>query len=277
MKFLLATIGIMIAGVLGYVLEPSLRFSLTGQKPAIKATAKAEPLPDATETPVPVTKPAAPSFDYSNLQPEQLPERIVLKSQTIATVLGETDTLPLPAGNKVKPTRIDGDFVHFSVAGTAQGKVAIDQTDLVEQLIANPPAPVSAPPPVVPPVDPTPAPAPEPLPEKEPEVVTQPQPQPMPAPEPAPAPVASSLSPDQIVTLMQNSIRSGQIKEFTFNQVQSWKGAESEEVNGETFQTGLVAYKAETIFGVKSIQAKAMIQNGKVVRWIWPTSGLEIE
>ena len=76
---------------------------------------------------------------------------------------------------------------------------------------------------------------------------------------------------------MQESIRDGQIKEFKFEQVLGWKAGEKETVDGQTFQTGLVSYKAETIFGVKTIQAKALIQNGKVLRWIWPKSGMEIK
>jgi hypothetical protein len=76
---------------------------------------------------------------------------------------------------------------------------------------------------------------------------------------------------------MQESIRDGQIKEFKFEQVLGWKAGENETVDGQTFQTGLVSYKAETIFGVKTIQAKALIQKGKVVRWIWPKSGMEIK
>ena len=43
------------------------------------------------------------------------------------------------------------------------------------------------------------------------------------------------------------------------------------------YQIGAVAYKAETIFGVKTIQAKALIKDGKVQRWIWPKSGMEIK
>jgi outer membrane biosynthesis protein TonB len=196
----------------------------------------------------------------------------------VAHIEGETDALPLPAGTKVKPSRIEGSDVHFSVAGTAQGKVPVAQTNLVEQLMANPPpAPVTAPaPPVVAQKEPTPTPAVEPMPVKEPEVVTEPTKEPAPAP--APKPVASaSLSAEEIVKLMQESIRSGQIKEFTFDQVIGWKAGEEEELEGEKFQTGLAAYKAETIFGVKNIQAKALIQGGKVMRWIWPTSGLEIQ
>lgn len=75
---------------------------------------------------------------------------------------------------------------------------------------------------------------------------------------------------------MQESIRGGQIKEFRFDQVLGWKAGADETVDGEVFQTGTVSYKAETIFGVKTIQAKALIRDGKVQRWIWPKSGMEI-
>jgi len=280
MKFFLATIGIIGSGMLGYVLEPDLRFALTGQTPTapVAPVAVVTPANPAVATPAPAT--AAASYDYSTLQPNQLPDKIVLKAQAFATAPGETDALPLPAGTKVKPTRIEGSDVHFSVLGTAQGKVAVAQTNLVEQLIANPPPtptpPVAEPtPPVVTKTEPEPTPAVTPMPEKKEEVAAQPTPEP--APTPTPAATAGSLSADDIVKLMQESIRSGQIKEFTFDQVIGWKAGEDEELDGEKYQTGLAAYKAETIFGVKNIQAKAMIQGGKVIRWIWPTSGLEIQ
>ena len=79
------------------------------------------------------------------------------------------------------------------------------------------------------------------------------------------------------VTIMQQIIRNGEIKEFTFDQVLGWKPEPTETVDGQEFQTGTVSYKAETIFGVKTIQAKALIKDGKVQRWIWPKSGMEIK
>jgi hypothetical protein len=88
----------------------------------------------------------------------------------------------------------------------------------------------------------------------------------------APAPTDSD-----VVQVMQSSIDAGQIKEFTKAQVLSWTTSTDEIADGETYQIGLAAYKAETIFGIKTIQAKAMIQSGKVVRWIWPKSGMEIK
>ena len=80
-----------------------------------------------------------------------------------------------------------------------------------------------------------------------------------------------------VVTAMQNSIKAGEIKEFTFDQVLEWTPGEDETVEGEIYQTGLASYKAETIFGVKTIQAKALVKGGKVSRWIWPKSGMEIK
>ena len=76
---------------------------------------------------------------------------------------------------------------------------------------------------------------------------------------------------------MQDSIQAAQIKEFTFDQVLDWTAGPDETVDGETYQTGVASYKAETIFGVKTIQAKALIKGGKVQRWIWPKSGMEIK
>ncbi len=133
---------------------------------------------------------------------------------------------------------------------------------------------------------PEPAPAPggdseEPAPMPEPPVVPTPEPAPAPEPAPEPAaepqPVPTASGPVDVVKVMQESIRSGQIKEFTFDQVLGWKAEPEETVEGTAYQAGSVSYKAETIFGVKTIQAKALIKEGKVQRWIWPKSGMEIK
>ena len=75
---------------------------------------------------------------------------------------------------------------------------------------------------------------------------------------------------------MKASVSGGAIKEFTAEQVQAWKIGDEEVVDGETYQTGLAAYKAETIFGPKTVQAKALIKGGKVVKWIYAKTGMEI-
>ena len=117
-------------------------------------------------------------------------------------------------------------------------------------------------------------PEPPPVPEPAPEPAPAPVPEPSPAPEPAPPEAAGSAD---VVKAMQESVKAAQIKEFTFDQVLEWKAEADEIVDGETYKTGVASYKAETIFGVKTIQAKALIKGNKVQRWIWPKSGMEIK
>lgn len=148
---------------------------------------------------------------------------------------------------------------------------------------AKKPEPAPAP---VPKPDPMPVtPAPEPVPAPAPEPAPTPKPQPEPAPEPEPAadptpvapPVATTLDEQGIVKLMQDSLKAKQLKEFTFEQVHAWKGGPEEEFDGQKYQTGIAAYKADTIFGMKTIEAKALIQGGEIKKWIWSKSNLEIK
>lgn len=76
---------------------------------------------------------------------------------------------------------------------------------------------------------------------------------------------------------MKNSIQAAEIKEFNFAQVTDWKADAPETVEGQNYQTGIATYQSESPFGKKSIQAKAYILNGKVIRWIWPTSGIQLK
>jgi hypothetical protein len=281
MKLLFAFLGIAVAGISGYMFEPQLRPTLIG-KQAADAT---PPVQDSTQNDA-ATEPAKaqPAFDYSVLQPSQLPEKVVLKEAATATAPGETDSFSLTPGNKVKPIRIEGDTLVFRVVGGAEGKIAVAKTNLVEILAANPPPPpvdvpmelAVAPTPEQPPEpEPTPAPEPEPAPTPEPE----PTPAPMPEPEPEPvAPVAQSrLDADGIVALMKKNLAEGTISEFTVDQVSAWKAAEDETIDGQTYQIGIVSYKSETIFGVKALEAKALIKDGSVLRWVSPKSGLDLE
>jgi len=81
-----------------------------------------------------------------------------------------------------------------------------------------------------------------------------------------------------VVEVMKAHLRSGAIKEFSFEQVQEWKAGAAEVVGGRTYQTGLARYSAETVVGAKIIEAKALIQAGKIVRWVWSKNpGMEIK
>jgi len=177
--------------------------------------------------------------------------------------------------NQTKVRYIDAE------TGKETEKSALGETEPAPAPVTPPkPEPEPEPTPVVKnDPEPTPTPEPEPTPEPPPvadnegEKMEEPKPEPI----PEPAPTGAALGADDIVKVMQESIKAAQVKEFTFDQVLAWKAGEEETVDGSKYQTGSAAYKAETIFGVKTIQAKALIKDGKVTKWIWPNSGMEIK
>jgi hypothetical protein len=275
MKLLTNLLGMGLAGTLGYLAEPELRFNLTG-----------------------------------------VPAKVVVKSDVIVADATSGVKMTISAGSKVNLVRIDGANAIVSPGGiNVIGSIPIGETDLVTQIAARPaaadtlpsaaapslagggdsqePAATPEPPPTpepaptpAPVATPEPAPTPAPVAAPEPEAAPPSAPEPLPAPEPIPAPEpmpelgarpAPAAGPVDVVEVMKQSIQAAQIKEFTSDQVLDWKPEADEIVDGESYQTGLASYKAETIFGVKTIQAKALIKGGKVHRWIWPKSGMDIK
>ena len=301
MKWFFNFLCIAASGVLGYVAEPKLRFALTGMHLSAVELGKS--------TKVILEMPGGGAqIDLASLTPDQLPKSVYLKADVKVSDAASGVTMIFPAGNTAKLLRIEaGNAVISPGEGPFSGLIPVAQTDLFAQISANPPVNPPAPrppdvtptpppsvPPVAPPVvpvtppngdsgeppkviEPPKVPEPAPLP---PPPVPEPAPAPVPTPEPAPvvepAP-APTGNPADVVKAMQESIKAAQIKEFTFAQVLDWKADEPETTDGETYQTGLISYKAETIFGVKTIQAKALVKGDKVVRWIWPKSGMEIK
>jgi hypothetical protein len=89
----------------------------------------------------------------------------------------------------------------------------------------------------------------------------------------APAEVRVAAVP---VKVMQDSIRAAEIKEFSFAQVREWQAGADETLDDQTYQTGTVTYIAPTILGNKKLRAKALIQSGKVCRWVRSNSGIQL-
>ena len=282
MKLFSTLIGLAVAGTLGYLAEPSLRFQLTGMQPSAVEYAKSQN--------VVLRMPGgAPQIDVASLTKEQLPQRVLLNTEVKVSDTASGVTMTIPAGNRVMLVRIEhGNAVVSPSDGPFTGLVPITDTDLLQQLAANPPATVVAPvthlpiaPPLAPPVAVVAVPVTPPTGDSEEPAVKMPEPTPTPEPAPVPPPAGEPAptvtGTSDAVTAMQDSIKTAQIKEFKFDQVLGWKAEADEVVDGETYQTGVASYKAETIFGVKTIQAKALIKGGKVQRWIWPKSGMEIK
>ena len=76
---------------------------------------------------------------------------------------------------------------------------------------------------------------------------------------------------------MQNHLKGGGLKEFGFADVKGWKAGPNKELDGVILQTGMVTYTTQTLFGEKTLEAQAFISNGKVIRWVWPKSGITLD
>lgn len=277
MKAFLFILGLVAAGILGYSFEPQFRQSLTGKilgEEPVAADPVEDPAPAPVEIPV-----VTPSIDPATIPVDRLPEKVLLKAEAEIVDAASDLRMKVPAGNRMNLIRIEGSNVIISPgAGPFEGSVPIEQTDLLEQLAAMPDTPPPADPSVVEVETPSEEPAVIPTEPEMPVAAAEPDPAPAaeePAePEPEPAPAGGG----DPVAIMKASIQAGDIKEFSFDQVLEWAAGEgSETIDGESYQTGVASYKAETVFGVKTIQAKALIQDGKVVRWLWPKSGMEIK
>ncbi|MBC7981442.1 MAG: hypothetical protein H7Y36_12845 [Armatimonadetes bacterium] len=260
MKLFLFLIGMVAAGFLGYSYEPHFRHQLTGKTPTEK---KAVSVPKVAAVPAPDVE-----ADPAKIATTRLPEKVMLKADAEISDPASDVKMTITAGNRANLIRVEGENVIISPgAGPYEGTVPVSQTDLLEQLAALPQDPD------LPSLEPAPQPE-APAGSDEFEVAEEPA-----ASEPSSAePEAATDGPVDVVAIMQASIRKSDIKEFTFDQVLDWlPGENPETVDGETYATGIASYKAETVFGVKTIQAKAFIKDGKVVRWLWPKSGMEIK
>lgn len=282
MKTLLSITALAAIGVLGYLAEPSLRFQLTG------ASSTAVEL--AQNKKVVLQLPSGATVDLASLPPEQLPPTVVLKAEVKAFDHATHTTTNFEAGRSVKLIRIEGGNALVSInQGSFLGRAPITETDLIDQIAAKlstsstasteTPAAVESPsatkaPQPMETEEPTAAPEPTPAAEASPEPMTIPTSDP--EPEMSAESLAAANSTDTVQS-MQDSIKAAQIKEFTLAQVLEWKAGDDETVDGVTYQTGFATYKAMTVFGEKNIQAKALIQGGKVKRWIWPKSGTDIK
>ena len=289
MKFFANLLVVCGAGAFGYFAEPSLRLELTGISPT---------------PPVPQPQPAnqeellLSKVNLMGYAPEQLPKEVTLKKDAQVTDASSGLKMTIPAQSRVKMLRLDTGMVIVGTgAPNIEGAVEVQDTDIREQLITNPPAAVATAPEKPPGTDamaknePAEGAAAPQMDQAAPAETAGADPN-MKAPtegsNPALAPAAPAepaapaaefapLSADDIVKTMQDSLKSSEIKELKFDQVTEWAGAEPEEVDGKKFNIGLVTYKAQTILGLKSRQAKAYIQGGKVIRWVNPKSGTDIQ
>ena len=272
---------------LGYVLGPTITPMLVNEKKTTSSLVKNVKIQSAIY-----------KIDLAEYRTDDLPEIVKIAKQIkLETNSGEGVKM-LTRGTEVKLLNRDGlELIIETTDGVAKGRVAVETTDLYGVLaqakfdkdagkVAG--GPTAAPP--KPPVNP-PAPVnPPPVADPSPPVATPPAPgagSPMVTSgdggtdgsdnsEPAPEPADKKLSPDELVALMKKFIAAGTLKEFKADQVVTWKTGEDESIDGVNYQIGMVTYKAQTIFGEKPVNAKALIKGGEVDRWVFAKSGMEM-
>lgn len=260
---------------MGYVLEPMFftETNKTKKNPVEEAPVDpsgnpvaanpANPVPGAPEPPEPAIQ-----VDLSKITPEDFPAKVELKVDYTISDTNSGVTMQLKKGTKVKPVRVEGaDLIIQPVGLPIESKIAVDNTNFKElavprmlERLQN--AVANKDPEPTPPVTPTPAP------------VVDPTPPTPPAPEPTPA--DAKLDEAAIVALLKSDVQAGKVTEFKANQVTAWKAGEEMEFDGDTYQTGRVTFKAETILGVQEHEAIALIEDGKVYKWMWAKTKLEM-
>jgi len=282
MKFLLSLLLIAAAAAAGYHFEPELRGFLTGSPQVTVAS-----IPPAAVVPPSEIHPG----DYA---PEQLPKQIHISAGATVALEGSGMKMKAETSTQVELVRIEGEQVIFN-AGAGNASVAIKDTDLL-QLLANVPKKANSPTPAPAIVESTPPPAP-PSPEPTlPSEVTPPAPaestppqaeaslpgdsmeatpQTAETPEAPKAPAETVMTP--VVAAMQESLQNHEVTEINFSDIVEWTTGPDEVINGTTMQTGFANCETTTVFGSKILQAKAYIQNNKVIRWVWPKSGVQIK
>jgi hypothetical protein len=248
MKNLITIAVVGVAAYFGYKFEPDLRLAITGIPYGVGHRMAISSLPNV---------------DLATLRPDQLPREVTIFTTIPAKDQSTGIIINIPAGSKLQPTKITPPNVQLLVKDTKyQIVLPIDKTDLIQQLSLMP---LNTAPPEAP-AEPEPVPesiAPEPPP-AEPASITVPTP-------------TAPTGPVDPLKLMRDSLQNNQIKEFSIGQVTTWSAGAEETIDGETFATGIVSYEAPTILGQKTMQAKALIKNGNIQKWINAKSGIEIK
>lgn len=252
-------------GVVGYLVEPQLRFQLTGVAPTAVEIARGKKV--LLQLPG-----RASPVDLASLPAAQLPQGVLVKTDVTVTDPVSGSTSIIPAGRQASLVAIEGGNCRVSPGkSSATGLVPITETDLIKRIAQGQALPDEDPE-MEEPTTASPQPSVPELTQPVTPALSQPSVEPK-KPAIAPAEVGVAVDP---VKVMQDSIRAAEIKEFSFTQVREWQAGADETLDDQTYQTGTATYIAPTILGDKKLRAKALIQGGKVCRWVRSNSGIQL-
>ncbi|MDB4295204.1 hypothetical protein N9916_00185 [Akkermansiaceae bacterium] len=80
-----------------------------------------------------------------------------------------------------------------------------------------------------------------------------------------------------LLRIIHESLRRKEIKELTLEEVREWKASPDRIKDEVTYQTGVVTYDADTIFGERKVSLQAWIKDGKVHQWTFLRSGIPVK
>lgn len=228
--------------------------------------------------------------DLEDVDPKDFPEKVVVSDSLILTDKNGLSPLKLDPGSPVKPLALEGMMLQVTspLATHLTGEIPVLDSNFAKEVaikrmarrvamveseadggateakVMEPKVMEAEPVPVE-------------VAEVEPEPAEMTKPEPEPETDPVPEPKASaSLSAEQIVAAMKESLAGGSIKELDAEKVTSWEAVGDESFDGEEFQVGIATYKEMTILGEKTLQAKALFKKGQLEKWIHAKTGMAI-
>lgn len=76
--------------------------------------------------------------------------------------------------------------------------------------------------------------------------------------------------------LLKKVVSEGDVESISYEDVQSWELGEDEEIGGEIYVVGHLVITPTTIFGRKPQKVKALMQDGKVIKWVQVSTEKEL-
>ena len=223
---------------MGYVIEPLFFELRNADRNKSKVVKKEETAkPKKVKSkPVPTIK-----IDLSLVKPADFPETVSLRETF--EIASDGLTLTLEQGAALSPVRLEGTDLIFKTKGmTLEHVIDVDQTDFKELVLPVMNARI----------------------QREAEMKRIEDAKPV------------VLDEVAIVSCMQASVAENEVSEFKADQVIEWLAGEDMEFDGVNYQTGMVTFEAETILGKQQQKAIALIENGKVEKWYWAKTKLEM-
>lgn len=93
----------------------------------------------------------------------------------------------------------------------------------------------------------------------------------------AEVPVAAGMEEGHpIRQIMERSLLADEVSHFSVAQIVEFTQSGQLERDGVAYDFGILRYRDDTIFGERIYDAQALIRDGKVETWIWPSNGMKI-